>query len=257
MILAVPLGVVLGLAVGTLGAGGSVLAVPVLVYALGQPVHEATTASLVVVAAAAASAGLGHGRTGRVCWRHAATFTVAALPGIVAGTVASGAVSDRVLIAAFVPIMLASAGLLWRSAGAGRRADDCADPVCPPLRLWPLAAAGAAIGTVTGFLGIGGGFLIVPTLVVALTLSMRLAIGTSLAIVAATSSFALVAHLGAGRELDVSVTAAITAGCVCGAVAGSGLCGRIPAAKLARGFALVVGAVAGYLLLSATIIGLP
>jgi len=97
----------------------------------------------------------------------------------------------------------------------------------------------------------------VPTLVVALALSMRLAIGTSLAIVAATSLFGLLAHLGAGRELDVGVTAAITAGCVAGALAGTALCGRIPQERLARGFAVVVCGVGGYLLLSAAFLGVP
>ena len=85
---AIPLGLAIGLAVGMLGGGGSVLAVPVLVYVLGQGVEEATTASLVIVAAGALAGGVGHALAGRVCWRHAGTFTAAALPGIVVGTVA-------------------------------------------------------------------------------------------------------------------------------------------------------------------------
>lgn len=250
-----PLGLALGLTVGMLGAGGSILAVPLFVYALGLSVQEATTASLVVVAAAAVSAGLGHGRAGRVCWGHAAAFTAAAMPGIIAGTIAGGRVSDRVLIGAFVPIMLGSAAMLWRSAGARRQ--ECEAPSCPPLRLPVVLVAGAGIGTITGFLGVGGGFLIVPTLVVALALSMRLAVGTSLAIIAATSLFALAAHLGAGRELDVGATIAITLGCIAGAVVGSQLCGRIPQARLARAFSMVVCAVAGYLLLSVAVLGVP
>jgi uncharacterized membrane protein YfcA len=237
------------------GAGGSILAVPLFVYALGLSVHEATTASLVVDAAAAVSAGLGHGRAGRVCWGHAAAFTAAAVPGIVAGTIAGDRVSERVLIGAFVPIMLGSATMLWRTAGA--RPEECEAPRCPPLRLPVVLVAGAGIGTVTGFLGVGGGFLIVPTLAVALALSMRLAVGTSLAIVAGTSLFGLVAHLGAGREFDVGATVAIAASCVAGAVLGCRLCGRIPQARLARGFSVVVCAVAGYLLVAAAFIGVP
>jgi uncharacterized membrane protein YfcA len=254
-LVAVPLGIALGLSVGALGAGGSVLAVPLFVYALGLSVHEATTASLVVVAAAAFSAGVGHGRAGRVCWRHAAAFSVAAIPGIVAGTIAGDRVSDRVLIGAFVPIMLGSAAMLWRTAGG--RGEECAAPRCPPLQLPVALVAGAGIGTVTGFLGVGGGFLIVPTLVVALALKMRLAVGTSLAIIAGTSLFGLVTHLGAGRELDVGATVALSLGCVAGALAGCRLCGRIPAARLARGFALLVCAVAAYLFASAAFLGVP
>lgn len=81
---AVPLGFAIGMSLGLLGGGGSVLAVPVLVYVLGQRVHEATTISLVVVTAGALAGGLHHAREGRVCWRHAAAFTTAAFPGALA-----------------------------------------------------------------------------------------------------------------------------------------------------------------------------
>ena len=93
LLLAIPFGLAIGLAVGTLGGGGSVLAVPVLVYVLDQTVPEATTASLLVVAAGAVAGGLGHARAGRVCWRHAGSFTAAAIPGIALGTLAAEAVS--------------------------------------------------------------------------------------------------------------------------------------------------------------------
>ncbi|ADB50851.1 protein of unknown function DUF81 [Conexibacter woesei DSM 14684] len=255
---ALPLGLALGLAVGTLGGGGSVLAVPLLVYVLGQPVQEATTASLVVVAAGALTGVFGHARAGRVCWRHAAVLTLAALPGIVAGTILSEAISGRALMGAFAVLMLVAAVAIWRTAG-GRRAaaGDCALPVCPPLRLPLVPFTGAGIGLLTGFLGIGGGFLIVPTLVMALALAMRLAVGTSLAIVAATSVIGLMTHLGAGRELDVPVTAALTGACIAGALAGATLAGRIPQERLTRGFALVISGVAGYLLVSVTFLGGP
>ena len=82
---AIPFGLAIGVAVGMLGGGGSVLAVPVLVYILGQSVHPATTASLVVVTMGALAGGLGHAREGRICWRHASVFTAAALPGVLAG----------------------------------------------------------------------------------------------------------------------------------------------------------------------------
>jgi len=82
VLLAIPFGLAIGVAVGLLGGGGSVLAVPVLVYVLDQNVSDATTTSLVVVAAGAMAGGLRHARSGRVCWRHAGSFTAAALPGI-------------------------------------------------------------------------------------------------------------------------------------------------------------------------------
>ncbi|MDP9346600.1 MAG: TSUP family transporter, partial [Actinomycetota bacterium] len=116
MLEAIPFGLVIGLAVGLLGGGGSVLAVPVLVYALNQGVGEATTASLVVVAAGALAGGVGHARAGRVCWRHAGTFTAAALPGIGVGTVAGNAAGGNLLLAAFAAVMLAAAQATWRGA---------------------------------------------------------------------------------------------------------------------------------------------
>jgi uncharacterized protein len=123
VLLAIPFGLAIGAAVGMLGGGGSVLAVPVLVYVLGQSVYEATTASLVVVTAGALTGGLGHSRAGRVCWRHAGSFTLAAVPGLVAGTLAGEAVSGSLLLGAFALIMLAAAVATWRKAEDEEPAD--------------------------------------------------------------------------------------------------------------------------------------
>lgn len=255
---AIPFGLAIGMALGMLGGGGSVLAVPVLVYVLGQSVHEATTASLVVVTAGALAGGLGHAREGRVCWRHAGAFTAAALPGVVAGTALGNAVSGSALIAAFAVVMLLAAFATWRKAcgeGAGDQAPDL--PSCPPLRLGRDLGAGLLIGAMTGFFGVGGGFLIVPTLAVLLALSMRLAVGTSLAIITVTSVMGLAAHLVAGRSIDVAVTGAMTAACVAGALAGAALATRVPQRRLGQGFAGLVTAVAAYLLVSAAFLGGP
>ncbi len=259
MLLALPFGLLIGLAVGTLGGGGSVLAVPILVYVLGQTVPEATTASLVVVAAGAVAGGLSHARAGRVCWRHAGTFTAAALPGIALGTVAAEAVSGPLLLAAFALIMLAAAHATWRKASDDGANDGTWEGggACPPLRLPRDLVAGGAVGLVTGFFGVGGGFLIVPTLAIALAFTMRTAVGTSLVIITATSLMGLIAHLLAGRSLNVDVTAAMTAGCFIGAIAGAALATRIPQRALGRGFATMVVAVAGYLLISVAFLGGP
>lgn len=255
---AVPFGLVIGLAVGMLGGGGSVLAVPVLVYVLGQSVAEATTASLVVVTAGALAGGLAHHREGRVCWRHAAVFTAAAVPGILAGTAAGNAVSPGLLIAAFALVMLVAAAGTWRRATRGEAAErSTGRTACPALKLLPAAVAGIAVGFMTGFFGVGGGFLIVPALAMALAFSMRLAVGTSLVIVAATSVMGVAVHLAAGRSLDLGVTAAMSAACVAGAIGGAALSGRIPQHRLERGFAVLVAAVAAYLLVSATVLGGP
>jgi uncharacterized membrane protein YfcA len=255
---AVPFGLCIGVALGALGGGGSVLAVPALVYVLGQNVHEATTASLVVVTAGALAGGLGHAREGRVCWRHAGAFTVAALPGVLAGTALGEAVSGGTLIGAFALIMLVAAAAMWRRADRAS-ADTASDrrALCPPLRLGRDLAAGLLIGLLTGFFGVGGGFLVVPTLAIALALSTRLAVGTSLAIITATSVLGLVAHLAAGRGLDLGVTSAMTIACVLGAIGGAAVAGRLPQRELGRAFAVLVIAVATYLLASAAFLGGP
>ncbi len=258
--LAIGFGLALGLAIGTLGGGGSVLAVPLLVYVFGQDVSGATTASLVIVIVGAVAGGLGHAREGRVCWNHAGTFTAAALPGVVAGTFAGEAVSGSLLIGVFALIMLAAAAATWRKAEDDSGEDDGlwdGGGACPPLRLPRDLAAGAAIGFLTGFFGVGGGFLIVPTLAVALAFTFRTAVGTSLAIITATSLLGLATHLAAGRELDMPVTGAMAAGCLVGALAGVAVADRIPERRLSRGFALLITAVAAYLVVSVAFLGGP
>jgi len=260
VLLAIPFGLTIGLAVGTLGGGGSVLAVPVLVYVLGQTVPEATTASLLVVAAGGVAGGLSHARAGRVCWRHAGSFTAAALPGIALGTLAAEAVDATLLLAGFALVMLAAARATWRKAteqelepdGPWERTGTCA-----PLRLPRDLVAGAAVGFVTGFFGVGGGFLIVPTLAIALAFTMRTAVGTSLVIITAGSLLGLAAHLLAGRSLDVNVTAELSIACAAGSVAGARAASRLPQRALGRGFALLVAAAAAYLLVSVTFLGGP
>jgi len=259
MALAIPLGLSIGLAMGMLGGGGSVLAVPLLIYLLDQSVEEATTASLLVVAAGAVAGGLGHARAGRVCWRHAGTFTAAALPGIVAGTVAANTLGADALLVAFALVMLAAAQATWRKAEEQPEPEGSWDGggACPPLRLPRDLLAGLAVGFLTGFFGVGGGFLIVPTLAVALAFTMRTAVGTSLAIITATSLLGLLVHLLAGRSFDVEVTSVMAGACVAGALAGAALAAHIPQRILGRAFAGLVTGVAVYLILSVAVLGGP
>lgn len=259
VLLAIPFGVALGLAVGTLGGGGSVLAVPVLVYVLGEDVQTATTISLVVVAAAAFAGGYGHARKRRVCWRHAAVFTAAAVPGVIVGTVLANAVGDQALLGGFAVVMLAAAAATWRKASDQSEPadDDATGHICPAVLVRRDVGAGLVVGLLTGFFGVGGGFIIVPTLAVALAFSMRSAIGTALVIMTTTSVLGVVVHLGIGRSLDVDLTVAMATACAVGAVGGARLSSHVPQQTLARAFAGLVVAVAGYLLVSVALLGGP
>ncbi|HEX8208418.1 MAG TPA: sulfite exporter TauE/SafE family protein [Solirubrobacteraceae bacterium] len=252
MLAAVLFGLAIGLAVGTLGGGGSVLAVPVLVYVLDQSVAEATTTSLAVVAGGAIAGAAGHATAGRVCWRHALSFSAAALPGIVAGTVLGESIGRSVTLLVFAVVMLAAARAIWSKGDEAEeeRGWEPGAAACPPLRLPQDLVAGFAVGLLTGLLGVGGGFLIVPTLAVALAFTMRTAVGTSLAIITATSLLGLVTHLAAGRSLDAEITTAMTAGCVVGSLAGAAVASRMPQPALARAFAVLVTGVALTLVVS-------
>jgi uncharacterized membrane protein YfcA len=181
------------------------------------------------------------------------------VPGLLAGTALGQAVSGGALIAAFAVIMLLTAVAIWRKArqqGTVSQAETGA-PTCPPLQLSRSLAAGLLIGVMTGFFGVGGGFLIVPTLAIALALALRLAVGTSLIIITATSLMALAAHLATGRTLDIPLTAAMALACVAGALAGSRLASHLPQRQLGTGFAALVALVATYLLISAAFFGGP
>ena len=257
LLAAAGLGLLIGLAVGSLGGGGSVLAVPALVYLLGQDVHDATTASLVVVTATALSAGLAHARESRVCWRHAGAFSAAGLPGVLIGTFVGDAAGGSVLLIGFALVMLAAAYATWRKAEDTSGPEVRQPAVCPPLRMPRDLAAGASIGFLTGLLGVGGGFLIVPTLAIALAFTMRTAIGTSLAIITAMSLVGLVTHLLAGRTFDGEVTATMAIGGVLGALVGASRAALVPQRVLGRAFAALVTGVAVYLLAAAAFLGGP
>ena len=139
--LAILLGLAIGVVVGAVGGGGAILALPVLVYVLDEPVGPASTASLVVVAVAAAIGAGSLARHGRVCWRLALTFAGPAAVGSLLGTLASREVSPRLLVLTFVPVMLAAAVMTWRRAG-----EKGADGPCPhpPLQRVLVAACWSA-----------------------------------------------------------------------------------------------------------------
>ena len=252
--LAIPLGIVIGLIVGTVGGGGAILALPALVYLLGEGVGPASTASLIVVAIAAAVGAGALAVRGHVGGRIALTFSLPAAAGSLLGAVGNSAVSARALILTFVPVMLVASVATWQRAARGHE-DDTGR--CPEVALDRIVVAGGAIGLLTGFFGVGGGFMIVPVLTLWMGFDFLRAVATSLVIITITGLAALAAHMSLGAELDVPVTVALAAATACGALAGTIVAERAPEAALGRAFAIVVSLVALSLLVDVLLLGGP
>jgi uncharacterized membrane protein YfcA len=241
-LVSVALGVTIGLSLGLLGGGGSILTVPALVYLIGLPAARATGTSLAIVGATALIGAARHHAAGRVDLRAALGFGSASMAGAVAGSLLGRGIAADLLLTLFALLMLAAAGAMLRPPRVA--------PGEPPRGAWALArvaAVGGAVGVVTGFFGVGGGFLIVPALVLVLGLPMRRAVGTSLIVIALASAAGLVTHLGAGA-IDLRVTLLFVAGGVIGIVAGTCWAGRLPETQLRRSFAALVVVLAAFLL---------
>jgi uncharacterized protein len=249
-VLPVILGSFAGIALGLVGGGGSILTVPLLVGILGVPAREATTMSLVVVGLAAAVSSIPHARRGNVLWGRALAFGAVGMAGTFVGAALNDTVSSRVLLAGFTVVMVLAAIATWQRAG--RRAELRGDDTMPAAKqpsVNPVSVAAAAlgVGVLTGFFGVGGGFLIVPALVLVLRLPMATAVGTSLVIIAINSASGLLAHLGAGAAMDPGLTALFTTGAIAGGLAGAAISIHLPSRALGRSFALVVLGLAAYL----------
>ena len=235
--------VAIGLVLGLLGSGGSILTVPVLVYLAGQPDKVAIAESLAIVGAIAAVGAVPYARQRLVDWHSVLYFGVPGIAGTYGGAALSEWVPGAVQLALFAVVMILAAGLMLRGgqdAGAAPRARQ---------PLWLIAVEGLAVGVLTGLVGVGGGFLIVPALVLLGGLPMRLAVGTSLLIVAAKSAAGFVKYTDvlaqAGQHVDGSLIGLFAAIGIAGSFAGNALSQRVPQAQLRRafaGFLVVMGA---------------
>lgn len=267
-LLASPLGLLVGLSLGALGAGGSILAVPALVHGLGQPPATATATSLIVVGVAALAGLPSHWRAGRVRLGPGLLFGSVGLGGSALGSALSRQADPDVLLLAFSGVMVAAAAAMWR------REDSALSPAAPakislPPRSAPqggasvavtcgpppvrvrldvatatrVVAAGTGVGLLTGSFGVGGGFVIVPALVLLLGFPMPEAVGTSLVVIVINAAFALFLRSGTidvhwGEVLPFLIMAGM--GCLLGRRAGS----LLRAATLSRCFAAVLLVVA-------------
>lgn len=228
--LTVGLAVLIGLSLGLLGGGGSILAVPLLVYVADLPAKEAIATSLLVVGVTSAVGVLPHARAGRIRWRTGLLFGVAGMAGAYAGGRLAVFVPAAVLLTGFAVMMLATAAAMIR----GRRANG-GRPVPHELPVLRVLLDGVVVGLVTGLVGAGGGFLVVPALALLGGLPMPVAVGTSLVVIAMKSFAGLAGYLST-ISIDWGLAAMVTTAAVAGSLAGARLAGRVPEVVLRRTF---------------------
>ena len=233
------LGFTIGLSLGLLGGGGSILTVPALVYVVGQSPQAAVTASLVIVGANSAMGAFMHRSQGSLNWKVALVFGGV---GMTAAYLAAGwskALPSDVLMMLFAALML-TVGLFMMLKPTPLAREEG--------RGWLVTIlSGAGVGLLTGFLGVGGGFLIVPALVMLVGLPMRQAVGTSLVIIAMNSMAGFLGHLD-GPPIDLFVVATFVTAGLMGALAGARLTHFVKPEHLRKGFAAFVIGLAIFLL---------
>lgn len=267
-LLASPLGLLIGISLGALGGGGSILAVPALVYAAGQSPKQATTTSLVLVALTALI-GIALTGAGRVRFVAGTIFGLAGIGGSLLGSHWNKAADPDVLLLALSGLMLVAAYAMWRRASkattpspsAGNPSDDthhdtpgtepgAGDAAVTARHIDPgtivkVVVAGTVVGLLTGFFGVGGGFVIVPALVLALGFTMAEAVGTSLLVITINSVVALSTRLQAG-SIEWGTVIPFTIASMIGVVIGSRLASTRDSSSLQRWFVGLLVVVAVY-----------
>lgn len=248
IITAVGVGLVIGALIGLLGGGGSILAVPALVYAVGAPVDEAIPLSLLVVGLAAIIAVIPRIRSGEVSWRIAGVFGLAGFAAAFGGSAVNKLLPEPVVLAGLAVVMVVAGVRMLREQETS--SDGCELPggkinwrSCLPKAI----AAGVGVGFLTGLFGVGGGFLIIPALVLLMGLPMDTAVGTSLVIIVVNSVAGFIGHLG-GAEIDWGLAAAFTAAALPASYVGARFASKVPNDKLRKWFAYLVLAVAAFVL---------
>lgn len=234
-------GILIGLALGMLGGGGSILTVPVLVYILGQSPHSALATSLIIVGANAIFGTWMHARSGHVKWSQALIFGALGIPAAFLGAQFSQQLPETLLMISFALLMLLIATLMLRG-GIKASANQA------QIVWWKVALGGLGVGFLTGFLGVGGGFLIVPALVLLLGMEMPDAVGSSLVVITINSMAGLLGHLGETSLPWGLIGVFVTSGLL-GLLAGTRISQQISPKLLRSSFASFVFVLACVLLL--------
>ncbi|MCQ8103368.1 sulfite exporter TauE/SafE family protein [Methylomonas sp. SURF-2] len=250
MFLTLGLAIVIGLLLGLLGGGGSILTVPMLVYVLHIEPKQAIVTSFVVVGISSLMALISHARRGFVCWKSGLFFGLAGMVGAFGGGRLAAHFADDILMALFGLVSLSTGLLMLR----GKRDETPTDLAVNPTSVCPLRVPffrvlfdGFFVGGLTGMVGVGGGFLIVPALTLLVGLPMQGAVGTSLLIIAMNA----VAGLSGYSQyvaLDWELTGLVGAGAIFGSAIGAWLSAYVKPALLRKAFGIMVTLVAAYVL---------
>ncbi|MEQ1622719.1 MAG: sulfite exporter TauE/SafE family protein [Methylococcales bacterium] len=250
MTLILAMSVVIGMLLGLLGGGGSILTVPMLVYLGHVDPKIAIVSSFVVVGTSSLMALIPHARRGFVCWKSGVFFGLAGMVGAFCGGRLAGHFSSDILMALFGVVSLSTGLLMFVSA---KTSSTQADAVLP-LRICPLHVPflrvlfdGFFVGALTGMVGVGGGFLIVPALTLLVGLPMQGAVGTSLLVIV-MNAVAGLAGYSQHVELDLNLTLIVAGGAVIGSAFGGLLSVHVKPESLRRSFGLMVVLVAAYVL---------
>lgn len=239
----IALGIFIGLVLGTIGAGGAILAVPGLIAVMGLSTVAATTSSLVIVGSAAVAGFIPRLKTKTVDVRLGLTFSALGVLGTFVGTQLVKVVPESVQMILFATLMFGAALAMWRGPVAETNA--------PVKSQWPLVfVVASAIGVLTGLLGVGGGFLIVPALVLILKVPTKTAAGTSLVAIASTSAIALLMRYEYWTEVPAAPIAAFTLAAIIASFLAAPLAGKLNARTLQKGFAVFVTIAATFILIS-------
>ncbi len=243
------LAVLIGVSLGLLGGGGSILTVPILVYVIGVATHEAIALSLLVVGTTSVAALVPHARAGRVRWKTGALFGATSMVGAFGAGKLAHHIPGTALLLFFGAMMLVTAVAMMRGQKEAVSASTEEAPEGPisELPIAKIVLEGLGVGAVTGLVGAGGGFLVVPALVLFGKLPMRTAVGTSLLVIA-MKSFAAFAGYLSSVEVDWGLGAMVTAAAVLGSLVGGRLAGVVPQDLLRRGFAWFVVVMAVFIL---------
>jgi len=236
----------MGITLGLLGGGGSILAVPILRYVVGFEAKQAIALSLGVVGITSAIGAVRYWRSGLARLPVAIAFGTFSMVASYGGAKLAQFLTGSLQLLIFSVIMLAAAGSMWRE----RREDthtDGAPGSYGPMALLLMGGAGLGVGLLTGLVGIGGGFMILPALVVLLRLPMRVAAGTSLMVIAMNAAAGVIGYAG-HVEIPWAFLTGFTAAGIGGIIAGTYLAHQIPPRHLRRGFAVLVLVMALFML---------